>query len=53
MRIANSSELGSIDVEGQKGKIKIVNFINDEELVFGLRIAGPASAPPRGSIVIP
>ena len=47
MRIANSSELGSIDVEGQKGKIKIINFINDEELVFGLRIAGPATRPPK------
>ncbi len=47
MRIVNSSELGSIDVEGQKGKIKIIDFINDEELVFGLRIAGPATCAPK------
>jgi len=47
MRIVNSSELGSIDVEGQKGKIKIIDFIKDEELVFGLRIAGPATCAPK------
>jgi quercetin dioxygenase-like cupin family protein len=47
MRIANSSELGSIEVEGQKGKVKVIDFINNQELVFGLRIAGPATCIPK------
>ncbi len=47
MRIVNSSELGSVDVEGSKGKIKIIDFIKDSNLVFGLRIAGPATCAPK------
>jgi mannose-6-phosphate isomerase-like protein (cupin superfamily) len=47
MRIVNSSELGSIDLEGERGKVKVIDFLNDEQIVFGLRIAGPATCLPK------
>lgn len=47
MRIVSSSELGSIDVEGKRGKIKIIDFLNEERIVFGLRIAGPSTCAPK------
>ena len=43
MRIVNSSDLGSIDVEGRRGIIKIIDFLNEEHIVFGLRIVGPST----------
>lgn len=47
MRIVNSSDLGSIDVKVERGKVKIIDFLNDEQIVFGLRIAGPATYLPK------
>jgi mannose-6-phosphate isomerase-like protein (cupin superfamily) len=47
MRIVNSSDLGSIDVKGKRGKVKVIDFLNEEQIVFGLRIAGPATCLPK------
>lgn len=47
MRIVNSSDLGSIDVEGQRGRIKVIDFLKDEHVEIGLRMAGPGTCAPR------
>lgn len=47
MRVVNSSDLGSIDVEGQRGKIKVIDFLKDEHIQIGLRLAGQATRAPK------